>query len=111
MTRRRPPPDLELWGGPECTVQRVGERYGDQSRRSGHHDRIGDLDLFASLGLKAIRYPVLWDRGLETPLGQAEVTIDDRTVSLHQPGEKADTSFLREMFLGASFLRSRRSWH
>jgi dTDP-4-dehydrorhamnose reductase len=53
---------VELWGGHECTVQRIGERYGDQTRRSGHQDRIGDLDLFASLGLKAIRYPVLWER-------------------------------------------------
>ncbi len=53
---------LELWGGHECTVNRVGERFMDQTRLSGHHDRICDLDLFADLGVTALRYPVLWER-------------------------------------------------
>lgn len=52
----------ELWGGVECTVARIGERYVDQVRRTGHHDRETDLDDFATLGLEAIRYPVLWER-------------------------------------------------
>ncbi|HEV2082520.1 MAG TPA: hypothetical protein VGR32_08695 [Brevundimonas sp.] len=52
----------ELWGGHECTVVRVGDRWLDQSRLSGHHDRIEDLDRFAELGLKALRYPLLWER-------------------------------------------------
>ncbi|MDB5462050.1 MAG: dTDP-4-dehydrorhamnose reductase [Phenylobacterium sp.] len=55
-------PQLELWGGHECTVNRVGDLFHDQTRRSGHHDRIGDLDRFAELGLQALRYPVLWER-------------------------------------------------
>lgn len=54
--------DLELWGGHECTVNRVGDRYFDQTIRSGHHHRLSDLTLFAELGLKALRYPVLWER-------------------------------------------------
>jgi dTDP-4-dehydrorhamnose reductase len=53
---------LELWGGHECTVNRVGDAFHDQTRRSGHHDRIADIDNFAALGLKALRYPVLWER-------------------------------------------------
>jgi dTDP-4-dehydrorhamnose reductase len=53
---------LELWGGPECTVNRVGDRFGDQLVETGHHERDGDLDLIADLGLSAIRYPVLWER-------------------------------------------------
>lgn len=53
---------LEAWGGVECTVTRVGDRFVDQVVRSGHHDRIEDLDLFAGLGIRAIRYPVLWER-------------------------------------------------
>jgi dTDP-4-dehydrorhamnose reductase len=53
---------LELWGGHECTVNRVGDRYRDQTVRSGHQDRPEDLDRFAELGLKALRYPVLWER-------------------------------------------------
>ena len=54
--------DLELWGGHECTVNRLGDAYLDQTLLSGHHDRLLDLDLFASLGVKALRYPVLWER-------------------------------------------------
>jgi dTDP-4-dehydrorhamnose reductase len=53
---------VELWGGLECTVNRVGDRWVDQSHLSGHHDRDADLDLVAELGLRAIRYPVLWER-------------------------------------------------
>ncbi|RAK52835.1 family 1 glycosylhydrolase [Phenylobacterium deserti] len=53
---------LELWGGHECTVNRVGGAYHDQTIRSGHQHRISDLELFADLGLKALRYPVLWER-------------------------------------------------
>lgn len=53
---------VELWGGHECTVNRVGDTFGDQTRLSGHQERIGDLDLFAGLGCRALRYPVLWER-------------------------------------------------
>lgn len=53
---------IELWGGVECTVNRVGTRYNDQIRLSGHHGRPGDLEHFADLGIKALRYPVLWER-------------------------------------------------
>jgi dTDP-4-dehydrorhamnose reductase len=54
-------PSLELWGGIECTVNRVGRRYHDQLRFSGHRRRAHDLQAIASLGLQALRYPVLWE--------------------------------------------------
>ena len=53
---------LQLWGGVECTVNRVGDRYFDQLDSSGHHDRLSDLDLIAELGIRVLRYPVLWER-------------------------------------------------
>jgi dTDP-4-dehydrorhamnose reductase len=53
---------LELWGGVEYTVNRVGDRWFDQMAWSGHDRRVDDLDRFASLGIRAIRYPVLWER-------------------------------------------------
>ena len=53
---------LALWGGCECTVNRVGDRWSDQTVRTGHEARIEDLDRFAELGLKTLRYPVLWER-------------------------------------------------
>jgi dTDP-4-dehydrorhamnose reductase len=52
---------LELWGGHEPTVSRVGENYSDQSALAGHDRREGDLERFAALGVKALRYPVLWE--------------------------------------------------
>ncbi|AFZ31491.1 dTDP-4-dehydrorhamnose reductase [Gloeocapsa sp. PCC 7428] len=55
-------PPLEVWAGVECTVNRVGNRYFDQLERNGHGTRLDDLDLFAQLGIHAIRYPILWER-------------------------------------------------
>ena len=46
---------LELWAGVECTVNRVGDQYFDQIERSGHAIRIQDLELFAELGVRAVR--------------------------------------------------------
>ena len=53
---------IAMWGGVECTVNRVGDRYHDQTARSGHAERIDDIDRFASLGITSLRYPVLWER-------------------------------------------------
>jgi len=50
----------ELWAGVECTINRVGDEYFDQLRFSGHRDRLEDLDRFAALGIRTLRYPVLW---------------------------------------------------
>jgi len=58
-TRRAP---LELWGGAECTVNRTENGFFDQSQLTGHHDRAEDIDRLASLGLAAVRFPVLWER-------------------------------------------------
>lgn len=55
-------PPLEVWGGVECTVNRVGDRWFDQMTWSGHDVRDDDLDWFAGLGLRTLRYPVLWER-------------------------------------------------
>ena len=54
---------LELWGGLECSVVRVGDIWRDQVRETGHHERgEQDLDLIAALGIRTVRYPVLWER-------------------------------------------------
>lgn len=53
---------LQLWGGAECTVNRSGDRFFDQTKLTGHEDRVDDLDRFAALGIRAMRYPVLWER-------------------------------------------------
>src|ERR1700712_1547297 len=53
---------LELWGGVECTINRVGDTYYDQLASSGHRERAReDLDLFAGLGLRTLRTAVHWE--------------------------------------------------
>jgi dTDP-4-dehydrorhamnose reductase len=59
---RRTGSALELWGGVECTVNRVGDRYHDQVERTGHANRADDLQRIAALGIRRLRYPVLWER-------------------------------------------------
>ena len=55
-------PALELWAGLECTLNRVGDTQNDELALTGHYGRDGDLALLASLGIRTIRYPVLWER-------------------------------------------------
>ena len=61
------PQKLQLWGGVECTVNRVGDRFFNQLERSGHWDREGDTGLFAALGLRTLRFPILWELLAPTP--------------------------------------------
>ncbi len=56
---------LQLWGGLECSVVRIGDAWRDQIRETGHHDRPGDLQQIAALGIRTVRYPVLWERCAE----------------------------------------------
>jgi dTDP-4-dehydrorhamnose reductase len=62
---------IALWGGVECTINRVGDRWFTQLDRNGHLARADDLDAFAALGLRAVRQPVLWEqveaRGADRP--------------------------------------------
>jgi dTDP-4-dehydrorhamnose reductase len=55
-------PPLQLWAGPECTVNRVGAQFRDQFADTGHDERIEDLDLLAGLGVTRVRYPISWER-------------------------------------------------
>lgn len=73
---------LELWGGVECTVNRVGDIYFDQIRKSGHHDRKEDIARFAAIGFRAMRYPVLWERVAPDGLATADWTWTDERLQL-----------------------------
>lgn len=53
----------EIWAGVECTINRVGNHYFDQLKLLGHDGRYEkDLELFAQLGIKTWRYPILWEK-------------------------------------------------
>ncbi|MDQ6845134.1 MAG: sugar nucleotide-binding protein [Bacteroidota bacterium] len=53
---------VEFWGGIECTINRVHDLYHDQLSLSGHYQREGDIKLIAALGIKVLRYPILWEK-------------------------------------------------
>ncbi len=64
VTQKRPQ-EIEIWGGLECTINRVGDDYFDQMEFSGHYERgIYDINLIATLGIKMLRYPILWERSI-----------------------------------------------
>jgi dTDP-4-dehydrorhamnose reductase len=52
----------EVWGGIECTINRVQNNFRDQVLYSGHYERPGDIEQIAALGITKLRYPVLWER-------------------------------------------------
>ncbi len=78
---------LELWGGLECTVNRVRDDFFSQLERNGHHGRLDDIARFAELGIKAIRYPILWERTAPDGLAQADWSWpDERLPALRDAG-------------------------
>ena len=68
---------LEMWAGLECTVNRVGDLYGDQMRWNGHEQRPDDIERFAALGIRALRYPVLWEKTAPDSLQNIDWTWAD----------------------------------
>ena len=58
-------PPLEMWAGVECTINRVRGGYRDQLASAGHYARPDDIHRLVDLGVRAVRWPVLWERHLE----------------------------------------------
>ena len=74
-------PPLQMWGGVECTVSRVGGDYIDQLELTGHAQRLDDIDRIASLGVYAVRYPVLWERTAPRGLLSADWSWADQRLA------------------------------
>ena len=53
---------METWGGIECSLNRIGNVYQDQLAYIDHYNRIDDLKHICDLGIKTIRYPILWEK-------------------------------------------------
>ena len=69
---------LPLWGGMECTFNRVNDRYFDQFELGGHYQRPDDLERIAALGIRTLRYPVVWERhGASAPVPEEAWRITD----------------------------------
>lgn len=71
----------ELWGGIECSFNRVDNDFMDQLQLAGHYQRVAeDIVKFADLGIKAIRYPVIWEhhqpkKDSKVDFSQAELAL------------------------------------
>ncbi len=72
---------LEVWGGLECTIARIGDEYRDQSLETGHRDRIEDLDRIAELGIRTLRYPVIWESISPTSPDEADFSWHDARIT------------------------------
>lgn len=77
---------LQMWAGVECTVNRVEDRYHDQLTRSRHRSRIDDFDRFAELGLRTLRFPVLWETVSLLPPEDAWRWTDAAMARMHALG-------------------------
>lgn len=73
---------VELWGGVECTVNRIGDRFLDQWRRSGHAERTTDFDRIASLGIRTLRQSVLWERVAPDRMSQCDWSQSDEALGI-----------------------------
>jgi dTDP-4-dehydrorhamnose reductase len=95
---------LQLWAGLECTVNRVHDAHFDQLARSGHDQRLTDLDLLADLGVRRVRYPVLWERTrdwrwADERLGRLrELHIEPIVGLVHHGSGPLATSLLEDSF-------------
>jgi dTDP-4-dehydrorhamnose reductase len=69
--------DLEMWGGVECTLNRVGDQYFDQLTRTRHPERLDDFALFKGLGINTLRHGVLWERTAPDGLESADWSWPD----------------------------------
>ena len=78
---------LEIWGGVECTIVRVGDHFRDQTKETGHHLRPSDIDLIAEMGVKTVRYPILWEAIAPDSLDEFDFSwTDERLAMLRERG-------------------------
>lgn len=66
MDTNYPSSHPELWGGLECTINRIGDTYRDQLANANHYNREDDIEKIASLKIRKLRYPVLWEHHQKT---------------------------------------------
>jgi dTDP-4-dehydrorhamnose reductase len=73
-------PPLQLWAGPECTIVRLGDRWRDQVLETGHRARDEDVQRIAALGIRTVRYPILWESVAPDRPGRLDFAWTDRRI-------------------------------
>ena len=64
----------EIWGGIECTINRIQDEYLDQLTYSGHYYRENDIEKIADLGISKLRYPILWEKHVVSKSGSEHLS-------------------------------------
>jgi len=78
---------MKLWGGIECSLNRVRGTRFDQLALNGHYTRGDDLDKIAALGIRTLRYPLLWERAATaSPEEYDWAFADERLSRMRAPG-------------------------
>ncbi|HVF70950.1 MAG TPA: family 1 glycosylhydrolase [Chthoniobacterales bacterium] len=78
---------LQLWGGVECSINRVRDRFFNQLERNGHWQRPDDLERFRRLGLSTLRFPLLWESVAREASGDLDWSWpDDRLAEARELG-------------------------
>ncbi len=78
---------MEVWTGIECTINRVNDVYNDQCKMLGHWLREEDIERIHSLGIKKVRYPVLWEHVAPQSLDHCDFSkIDPKLSQLREHG-------------------------
>jgi dTDP-4-dehydrorhamnose reductase len=84
-----------LWGGVECALVRIGDDFRDQVIETGHSERLHDIDAMAELGVKAVRYPILWEKVAPQSPGELDFSWhDERLERLNELGIKVIAGLL-----------------
>jgi dTDP-4-dehydrorhamnose reductase len=53
---------MEVWGGIECSINRIENQYFDQLSYHDQYQRKQDLAKVCDLGITKLRYPILWEK-------------------------------------------------
>jgi dTDP-4-dehydrorhamnose reductase len=102
---------LELWGGIECTINRLGDRFIDQLDLVGGYSRTDLVEKMAAVGFSKVRWPALWEHTAPNGLRHADWGWCDATLPLlrehgiepiiglvHHGSGPASTDLLDEQF-------------
>lgn len=81
LTGKKYTKHLPIWGGIECSLNRVKDRYFDQLEQAGHYNRLShDIAVIAELGVRVLRYPVIWERN-EPVEGLLDFSFADQSLA------------------------------
>lgn len=64
--------ELELWGGVECSRVRIQNSFVDQLELNAYRCQLEDFDAFAALGIRKLRFPILWEHVWPDPCAEPD---------------------------------------